>query len=433
MPGDWRKRYREKLVTADEALRSVKSDYRVLLHTTASEPPALMDALAARGPAVENVEVISMFALGKEKGYARPEMARHFHVNCLFVSPPTRQAVHDRRGDFTPCLYSEIPRLFTEGILPVDVFLIQVSPPDENGYCSFGLSADYARAGVESAKVVIAQMNRNYPRTNGDKVHLDEITYIVEEDSPVFELVPPKVGEIERRIARNVAGLIPDGATLQLGIGGIPDTVLTFLTDKKDLGIHSEMFSDGVVTLAEAGVITNKRKTLHPGKFICTFLMGTRKLYDFVNGNPDVEMRAVDYVNDPCVIGRNDTMISVNSALQIDLTGQINAETIGNKMYSGIGGQLDFVIGASRSKGGKAIFALSSTASNGAVSRITCELARGAGVTTPRGLAHYVVTEQGIADLRGKSLRQRAAALIAIAHPDFREPLTKEAWQLGLL
>jgi Acetyl-CoA hydrolase len=286
---------------------------------------------------------------------------------------------------------------------------------------------------VENAKIVIAQMNRNYPRTNGDKVHLNELTYIVEEDSPVFQLVPPQVGEIERQIAYNVAGLIPDGATLQLGIGGIPDTVLTFLTDKKDLGIHSEMFSDGVVTLAEAGVITNKRKTLHPGKFICTFLMGTQKLYDFVHDNPDVEMRAVDYVNDPCVIGQNENMISINSALQIDLTGQINAETIGSTMYSGIGGQLDFVYGASRSKGGKAIFALSSTAAKGTVSRITCQLAHGAGVTTPRGLAHYVVTEQGVANLRGKSLRQRAAALIAIAHPDFRESLTKEAKSLGLL
>ncbi len=433
MFSNWRTTYKNKIVTADKALETVQSHNRVLIHATGSEPPVLMKALAKRGPQVENVEVVTMYTLDNDNGYLQRDMEKHFHVNGLFLSPPTRLAVAEKRGDFTPVLYSAIPRLFTDNILPLDVFLMQVTPPDAEGYCSFGLSTDFARAGVTSAKTVIAQMNSNLPHTLGDRVHLDEIDFIVEQDSPVFQLPAPVIGPIERQIAAHVAELIPDGATLQLGIGAIPDSVLTLLTSKKDLGIHSEMFSDGVVTLTEAGVITNARKTLHRGKYIATFLMGTQKLYDFVHNNPAVEMLPVNYVNDPYIIGQNDNMVSINSALHIDLTGQVNAESIGTKMYSGIGGQLDFVLGVNRSKGGKAIFALASTAAGGKVSRISSQLTPGSPVTTPRGLVQYVVTEYGVADLRGKSLRQRALALINIAHPDFKDQLLHEAKGNGLL
>ncbi|SBW09882.1 4-hydroxybutyrate coenzyme A transferase [uncultured delta proteobacterium] len=430
---DWREKHRSKFTTAAEALKVVKSGDRVVFHVTASEPHILVSALIDRAPELENVEIVHMYQLGEERAYCKPEYQKSFRFNGLFLSPPVRKAVNECRADYTPCLYSEIPRLWRDKILHINVFLMQVTPPDEEGYCSFGLSADWPKAAVENADIVVAQINKNVPYTFGERVHLDEIDYIVEQDSPVFMLPPPKVGEIERQIARNVAGLIEDGSTLQMGIGGIPDTVLTFLTDKKDLGVHSEMFSDGVVTLVEAGVITNKKKTLHPGKFIATFLMGTQKLYDFVHRNPDVIMKPVDYTNDPCIIGQHDKMVSINSALQVDLTGQVNAESFGSAMFSGIGGQVDFVYGASRSKGGKSIFAFSSAAAKGTASRIVSQLPAGTGVTTSRGLVHYVVTEYGVADLRGKTLRQRALALIDIAHPDFRETLRKEAKALNLI
>ena len=430
---DWRQKHQSKFASAEEALNVVKSGDRVVFHVTASEPHILVTALINRAPELENVEIVHMYQLGEERAYCKPEFSKSFRFNGLFLSPPVRKAVNEGRADYTPCLYSEIPRLWRENIMPINVFLMQVTPPDEDGYCSFGLSADWPKAAVENADIVIAQVNKNVPYTYGERVHLDEIDYIVEQESPVFMLPPPKVGEIERKIAQNVASLIEDGSTLQMGIGGIPDTVLSFLTEKKDLGIHSEMFSDGVVALVEAGVINNKKKTLHPGKFIATFLMGTQKLYDFVNKNPDVIMMPVDYTNDPAIIGQNDKMVSINSALQVDLTGQVNAESFGSAMFSGIGGQGDFVFGASRSKGGKSIFAFSAAAAKGTASRIVSQLPAGAGVTTSRGLVHYVVTEYGIADLRGKSLRQRALALIEIAHPDFRETLRAEAKNLCLI
>jgi 4-hydroxybutyrate CoA-transferase len=334
--------------------------------------------------------------------------------------------VQENRGTFTPCFFSEVPRLFKSKILPVDVMLLQVTPPDEQGFCSYGLSADYTQAATESAKIVIAQMNSTFPRTSGIKIHLDALTWIVECDRPTVELVSPKFGEVERRIGEYIASLVPDGATLQLGIGAIPEAALLCLRDKKDLGIHSEMFSDGVVALAEAGVITNKKKTINAGKFIVTFLMGTKKLYDFVNNNPAVEMHPVDYVNDSYIIGQHDNMIAINSALQVDLSGQINAEMIGEVQYTGVGGQVDFVRGAGRSKGGKAIIALPSTAAKGTISRICRSLDTGSAVTTSRNDVQYVITEYGIADLRGKTLQQRADALIGIAHPDFRAMLRGE-------
>ena len=331
-------------------------------------------------------------------------------------------------------LLSEVPGLFRDGVLPLDIALVQVSPPDRHGFCSLGVSVDASRAAVETARRVIALVNPQMPRAHGDAlVHVSRFAATVETNEPLPEHPRPQLTEIERSIGRHVAELIEDGSTLQMGIGAIPDAVLLFLKGKKDLGIHTEMFSDGVVALAEAGVVTNKKKTINTGKFVATFLMGTRKLYDFVDGNPDVVMQPVDYTNDPAVIGQHENMVSINAALQVDFMGQVNAEMIGRNQFSGVGGQVDFVRGASRSRGGKSIIALPSTAAKGTVSRIACALDAGAAVTTSRNDVHYIVTEYGTADLRGKSIRERAKALIGIAHPDFREKLTAQAKEQGLL
>ena len=429
---NWRELYQKKIVSASQAAAQVKSGDRVVTGHACGEPAALIDALMERAPELENVEIVHMVAMGPAK-YAQPGMEKSFRHNALFVGGSTRKAVEEQRADFTPCFFSEIPRLFRQRMLPADVTLLQVTPPDENGFCSYGVSADYTQAAAECARTVIAQMNNCVPRTGGAKIHLDAIHFIVEQDQPLIELPPPKIGDIEKAIGENIARLIPDGATLQLGIGAIPDAVLLFLKDKKDLGIHSEMFSDGVVVLAEAGVITNRKKTLHPGKFMATFLMGTKKLYDFVNNNPNVELQPVDYINDPFIIGQHDNMISINSALQVDLMGQVNAEMLGSRQFSGVGGQVDFIRGASRSLNGKSIIALPATAAGGKISRIACELDKCAAVTTSRNDVHYVVTEYGVADLRGKSLRQRAKALIAISHPNFRDSLAAAAAARGLM
>lgn len=428
----WKDNYLERLVTPEQAVMHIKSGDRVVIGHACGEPPSLIDALVSRAPDLNSVEIVHMVAMGPAK-YAQPGMEKSFRHNAFFIGASTRKAFEEKRADFTPCFFSEIPRLFENNILPVDVVLIQVTPPDEQGYCSFGISVDYTQAATECTKLVIAQLNSYMPRTGGAKIHLDKIDFMVEKDEPLIELKPPTIGDVEKAIGENVAELVPDGATLQLGIGAIPDAVLLFLKDKKDLGIHSEMFSDGVVALAEAGVITNRKKTLNPGKFIATFLMGTRKLYDFVDNNPTVELHPVDYVNDPYVIGQHEKMISINSALQVDLMGQVNAEMIGSRQFSAVGGQVDYVRGTSRSLNGKSIIALPSTAAGGKISRITCELDRGAAVTTSRYDVHYIVTEYGVANLRGKSLRQRAESLISIAHPDFRVSLMNEAQEKGIL
>jgi len=429
---NWKKNYEDKIVSATQAVQHIKSGDRVVTGHACGEPQVLIEALVARASELKNVKIVHMVAMGPAK-FAQPGMETRFRHNALFVGKTTRKAVEEKRADFTPCFFSEIPRLFKNNILPVDVTLLQVTPPDEQGFCSYGVSVDYTKTAAECASTVIAQMNHCMPRTGGARIHLDAIDFIVEHNEPLIELKPPQIGEIEKAIGEHVAGLIQDGATLQLGIGAIPDAVLLFLTDKKDLGIHSEMFSDGVVVLAEAGVITNRKKTINTGKFMATFLMGTKKLYDFVNNNSDVEMQSVDYINDPYIIGQHDNMISINSALQVDLMGEVNAEMIGTKQFSGVGGQVDFVRGASRSLHGKSIIALPSTASGGKISRIACELDRGAAVTTSRNDVHYVVTEYGVADLRGKSLRERAYSLIAISHPDFRAGLTADATEKGLI
>jgi 4-hydroxybutyrate CoA-transferase len=419
----WRTTYSHKLVSAQQALQSVRSGDRVVLGHACSEPPALVRALVARALELRNVEIVHMVNMGPAD-FAKPGMEHSFRFNGMFLGAPTRPAVQQQRASYTPCFFSEVPRLFLSNTLPVDVMLMQVTPPDDEGYCSYGLSADYTYAASKCARIVIAQMNSKLPRTGGVKIHLDSLNWIVEQDSPIVELAAPKFGAVERQIAEHIASLVPDEATLQLGIGAIPEAALLALRNKRDLGIHSEMFSDGVVALAQAGAITNRKKTLNPGKFVVTFLMGSSKLYDFVHNNPDVELRPVDYTNDPYVIGQHDNMISINSALQVDLMGQVNAEMIGNVQYSGIGGQVDFVRGAARSIGGKSIIAMPSTAARGTISRICPQLDPGAAVSTSRNDVHYIVTEYGIADLRGKTLEQRAEALISIAHPGFRDGLS---------
>ncbi len=429
---DWKQKYSKKIMTAADALKQVRDGDRVVIGHACGEPPTLVEALVARAPELKGVEVVHMVAMGPAK-YAQPGMEGSFRHNSLFVGATTRKAVSEGRALHTPCFFSEIPRLFSWRILPVDVTLMQVAPPDKDGFCSLGVSVDYTLASSRSDRLTIAQVNRNMPRTCGEAIHIDEIDCIVEKDEPLIELKPPVIGDVERAIGEHVAGLIEDGSTLQLGIGAIPDAVLLFLKNKKDLGIHTEMFSDGVLALTEAGVVTNRKKTINTGKFVATFLMGTRKFYDFVDNNPDVVMRPVDYTNDPFVIGQHEKMISINSALQVDLMGQVNAEMIGRNQFSGVGGQVDFIRGASRSKGGKSIIALPATAAKGKLSRIACELDRGSAVTTSRNDVHFVVTEFGVADLRGKSIRERAKALIGIAHPDFRRSLEVQAQELDLL
>lgn len=429
---NWQTTYKHKLLSAVDAAQKVKSGDRVVVGHACGEPQALVQALTARYKELQDVEITHMVAMGNSP-YAQPGMEASFRHNALFVGRSTRQAIEEGRADYTPCFFSEIPRLFKEKILPVQVALLQITPPDEYGFCSYGISADYTVAAAENAELVIAQVNRRMPRTQGAKIHLNHLDFLVEQDEELVELLPASIGEVERSIGQQIAEMVPDGATLQLGIGAIPDAVLLFLQDKKDLGIHSEMFSDGVVDLVNAGVITNRRKTQNPNAFIATFLMGTRKLYDFVDQNPQVQLHPADYVNDPCIIGKHELMISINSALQIDLMGQVNAEMIGSKQFSGIGGQVDFIRGASRSLGGKSIIALPTTAARGTVSRIVAELDQGAAVSTSRNDVQYVVTEYGTANLRGKTLQQRAAAMIEIAHPDFRQALREQAKAKGLL
>lgn len=422
---DYRRYFEERIVSAQEAVKAIPARARVVVGHACGEPQMLTQAMVERADHLEAVEVVHMVAMG-EALYCKPGMEKRFRHNALFVGPSTRQAVNEGRADYTPCFFSEIPRLFKQSILPVDVALIQVSPPDKFGYCSLGVSVDYTKAAAQCAKVVLAEVNPRMPYTLGDSfIHVTEIDYFVPSEAPIIEIARPEIGSVEAAIGGHIATLVEDGATLQLGIGAIPDAVLTFLKEKKDLGIHSEMISDGVMELIEAGVVNGKRKTLHPGKVIITFLMGTKRLYEFVDRNPMIEMRTVDYTNDPFIIGQNERMISINSALEIDLMGQVCADTIGPYQFSGVGGQVDFVRGASRSRGGKAIIALPATAAGGSVSRIVSHLSKGAAVTTSRNDVHYVVTEYGIADLRGKSVRQRAEALINIAHPDFRPELRK--------
>jgi len=360
-------------------------------------------------------------------------MAGHIRVNSLFIGPNVRQAVQEGRADFTPVLLSEFPLLFGAGILPVDVAFVHLSPPDEHGFCSYGIETGLTKTPAESAKLIVAEVNPYMPRCLGDSfIHVSRLDCVVPVDYPLLEL--PMHGGVQDglhvRIAAHIAELIPDGATMQMGFGAIPDAVLQFLYHKKDLGIHTELFSDSVIDLVEAGVVTNARKTLHRGKIVSGLMLGTRRLYEWANNNPLIELHRTEYVNDPFVIAQNERQVALNSAIEVDLTGQICADSIGPKLYSGVGGQLDFIYGAARSKGGVPIIALPSTAKGDEVSRIVPLLNPGAGVVTTRNHVHYVVTEYGVADLYGKTIRQRAQALIRIAHPQFRDELTRAAKEL---
>jgi acyl-CoA hydrolase len=415
-----------RLVSAEEAVSVVESRHRVFIHTAAAAPRTLVTALTARAAELRGVEIVHLHTEGPAP-YAAAEYAESFHTSSLFVGANVRAAIATGEADYIPVFLSEVPELFRRGILPLDVALVQVSPPDRHGFCTLGVSVDASRAAVQCATRVVAEVNRRMPRTHGDSLlHVRDIDLAVDADYPLHEHPRPVLTDVERAIGRYVAGLVDDGATLQMGIGSIPDAVLTALGGHRDLGVHTEMLSEGVIDLVECGVVTGERKRVHPGKLVATFLMGTRRLYDFVDDNPQVVVLGADYVNDTAVIRRNPKVTAINSAIEIDLTGQVVADSIGMRQYSGVGGQMDFIRGASLSPGGKPIIALPSTTRRGA-SRIVPLVHPGAGVVTTRAHVHYVVTEHGVANLYGRSLRQRARALIELAHPDHREALERAA------
>ncbi len=433
---DWKTRYKERILSAKEAVDVIESNSRIFLTGNVSVPYKLLGALVEKAPTLQNVEICQALTVGAP-AYVKPEMEGHLRVNTMFISGNIRSAVQSGRADFTPVLLSEFPLLFKNGYLPLDVALIHVSLPDEHGFCSLGVEVGLTKTAAESAKIIVAEINEQMPRTLGDAfIHISRLNYIVPVNYPIPEMAMSdgKPSLAIEKMAAYIAELIPDGATMQMGIGAVPDAVLKYLYDKKDLGVHTELFSDGVIDLVEAGVLTNAAKTLHQGKILAGFILGSKRLYDWVDDNPMIEMRRTEYVNDPFIIAKNDKMVAINSAIEVDLTGQICADSIGPKLYSGVGGQLDFIYGASRSKGGVPIIALPSdttTRSGKRFSRITAMLKRGAGVVTTRNHVRYVVTEYGVADLYGKTIRQRAQALIGIAHPDFRADLTKEARELN--
>ena len=429
----WELEYKAKLRTPDEALRCVQSGMRVYIQPGCAEPETLVEALMRRGPHVEDVEIVHMMTMGAAP-YVAPEMAGHFRHNAMFIGPNVRQAINEGRADYTPIYLSEIEELFESGAMPIDVALLELSPPDCHGFCSFGVGVDTSLTAAKCARYVVAQINDPMPRTYGDSfIHVTDLDAVVDSSRPLCAMKEPQITDMHRAIARNVAALIEDGAVLQTGIGGIPDAVLPYLVDRKDLAVHSELVSNGVIPLIEAGVITGARENFKPRKIILGFAIGTKPLFDFVDNNPIFEFHPTAYTNDPALIARNDNMVAINSALQLDLTGQVCSDSIGSQFYSGIGGQVDFLRGASRSRGGKSIIAISSTAKDGAISRIVPTLSPGAGVVTSRGLVRYVVTEYGVAYLHGKTIRQRAQALIDVAHPKFREELYEFCEKTGWL
>ena len=435
---DINKLYQSRVVTAEEAVQHIHSNERVFLAGNCSTPQKLLPALVDYAPQLENVEICQALTVGPAD-YVKPEMEGHLRVNTMFISGNIRHAVQEGRADYTPVLLSEFTLLFKNKVLPIDVALIHVSPPDEHGFCSLGIEVGLTKTPAESSKMIIAEVNQQMPRTLGDAfIHISRLNYIVPVNYELPELLmaDSEPDPATEQIASFIAELIPDGATMQMGIGAIPDAVLKYLLNKRDLGIHSELFSDGVIDLVEAGVLTNARKTLHTGKITAGFIIGSRSLYRWVDDNPLIELHPTEYVNDPFVIAQNDRQVAINSAIEVDLTGQVCADSIGPKLYSGVGGQLDFIYGASRSKGGIPIMALPSVArlrDGTVVSRIAAMLKRGAGVVTTRNHVHYIVTEFGVAELYGKSIRERAKALIKISHPDFRQRLTSEAKELNYI
>jgi 4-hydroxybutyrate CoA-transferase len=421
-----------RVVRVSEAIASIQSGHSLYIHSVAAAPQTLIHELVRQAERLRNVRIIHLHTEGPAP-YADPAYAESFRVTCLFIGGNMRKAVQEGRADYAPVFLSEIPQLFRSRTIPVDVALINVSPPDQHGFCSLGVTVEAAHEALHSAKIVIAQINPKMPRTHGDAlVHKDKLTYMVEVDEPIFEVQPPVLGDVEIAIGKHVASLVSDDATLQMGIGAIPDAVLHQLHSHKNLGIHTEMFSDGLLPLIESGVVNGSQKTIHPNKIVATFVMGSKKVYDFIDDNPMVSMLDVAYVNNPANIQRNPKMTAINSAIEVDVTGQVCADSIGPAPYSGVGGQVDFMRGAARADGGRPIIALPSRTSSG-ISRITTLLKPGAGVVTTRAHVHYLVTEYGVAYLHGASLRERAQMLIGIAHPDDRERLareTRDVWKL---
>lgn len=426
---NWQERYRDKICTPEEAIRLILPGRRIMVGSHACEPNQLVSALVTHGDHLADNEIVHLMTLGKAP-YVKPGLEKRFRHTAFFIGANTREAIHEGRADFMPVFLSEIPALITSRRVRIDVLLIQVSPPDMHGYCSLGVSVDITRAALDAADLVLAEVNEQMPRTHGDSfVHVNRLAKLIPVDSPLHEHLPESLDEVDRAIGRHIASVVPNGATLQLGIGKIPDATLEALEHHHDLGIHTEMFSDGVKRLVEKGVITCGKKTLLPGKIVTSFIIGSRDLYEWVDDNPFIEMRSCSFTNDPFVIARHDKMAAINAALAVDLTGQVAADTLMGRFFSGIGGQVDFIRGAARSRGGKPIIAMRSTAKNGTVSRIVPVLEAGAGVVTSRGDVHYIATEHGVVDLWGKNIRQRALALIEIAHPDHRSDLLAAAKQ----
>ncbi|MBN1272183.1 MAG: acetyl-CoA hydrolase/transferase family protein [Candidatus Aminicenantes bacterium] len=429
----WVEDYKKKLVTVDEAVSVVKSNNRVYISGNAATPYALINALARRKDELKNVQLVHVLLIGQDP-LSSPEMEGHFRHNSLFVGPADRKAINEGRADYVPIFLHQIPELFYSGQMPLDVAMIHLSPPDEHGFMSYGVEVLCSKAAAEKAQIVVAQVNDKMPRVLGDSfIHVSKVHKVVEVSEDLPELEENPYGDVEKKIGRNIADLIKDGATLQLGIGGIPDAVLASLKGRKDLGVHTEMVSDGVMEAIEAGIITGSRKTFHPYKVIMTFILGSRKLYDFAHNNPVFEAHPTEYTNHPFNVAQNDNMVAINSAVEVDITGQVCSDSIGTYIYSGFGGQVDFIRGAAHSKGGLPIIALPSTAKGGEISRIVPFLKKGAGVVTTRADVKYVVTEFGTAYLHGKNLQERTEALINIAHPRFRPELIAAAKERNLL
>lgn len=431
--------YSKKVVSAEEAVKVIKSGDKIIVHSNCALPSVLLNAMVDRKDELQDITIHHALTIG-ELPYLRDGMEGIFRHNASFVGKNARKAVQEGKADYTPIFLYETPLLYKSGAIDLDVALINVSPPDEHGFCSYGVEVGLTKTGAERAKVIIAQINKKMPRTLGDSfIHINKINYIVEADTDIFEMpqgekdLPPHMQEIYSKIGYHIADLVEDGSTMQLGIGAIPEAVLKYMTQKKALGIHSEMFSDSVVELVEKGIVTNEKKTLHPGKIVAGFVLGTQKLYDFINNNPLIEFHPQEYVNDPFVVAKNHKMVAINSAIEVDITGQVCSDSIGTKVFSGFGGQVDFIRGAGRSEGGKPIIALPAATKDYKISRIVPHLRPGAGVVTSRADVHYVVTEYGAVQLHGKSIRERAKALISIAHPDFREGLEKYAKENNII
>jgi acyl-CoA hydrolase/RimJ/RimL family protein N-acetyltransferase len=423
----WREKYQAFIATAEEAVKRIRPGQRIFIGTGVAEPLELVSALTQRASELPDTEILHLLTFG-EAPYAHREMAHSFRVNSFFIAENVRDIIQEGLGDYTPVFLSDIPRLFDSGQLPLDVALIHVSPPDEQGQCSFGVSVDIVKSATENASLVIAQVNPNMPRTLGDSfIHVYDIDLLVPTEAPLLEVPAPEVTEDTRQIAEFIAALVEDGCTVEFGIGRIPQALLGFLKGKKDLGIHTEMVTDGVIDLIESGAVTGARKTIDQGKVVASFALGTKRLYEYIDNNPLFAFHPTEYVNDPSIIRQQNKMVAVNTALEVDLTGQVCADSIGAKFFSGVGGQVDFNRGAAKSRGGKAVIALPSTALGGTVSRIVTHLSEGAGVVTTRAGVHYVVTEYGVAYLHGKSIQERALALLSIAHPKFRADLLHQA------